>query len=76
MSRLRTGQCAVKPLFSRNDVQVDHLPQQAKTKRRLSKCPSGEVFTVEVLSIAIPLHLASWGMQDWLVTEFFSPLPG
>lgn len=33
MSRLRAGQCVVKPLFSRNDVQVEHLSQQVKIKR-------------------------------------------
>lgn len=76
MFRLRTGQCAVMPLFSRNDVQVEHLSQQAKPKRWLSKCPSGEVFTAEVPFIAIPLHFASWGMQAWLVTALISPLPG
>lgn len=64
MSRLRTGQCAVKPLFSRNYVQMEHLSQQAKTKRPLSKCPSGEAFTAEVPFVAI-LFLAGGCRTDW-----------
>lgn len=64
MSRLRTGQCAVKPLFRRNNVQVEHLSQQAKTKRPLSKCLSGEVFIVEVPFVAI-LLLAGGCKTGW-----------
>lgn len=35
MSRLRMGQCAGKPLVSRDDMQVEHSSQQTRTRRWL-----------------------------------------
>lgn len=72
MSRSRLGQCAGKPLVSREDMQVECSSQQTRTKSWLLRCRSGEAVTAEVPFIAFPLHPVGWGMHDWPVPELCS----